>query len=189
MVDLWDIMVFQELACGCGETAISVAAHTSLGMYPIFSFGSEEQKKKYVPKLASGEWLGAFGLTEPGAGSDAGNTQTTAKKDGDDWIINGSKIFITNSSSEMAGVCIVQAITGTQSSGKSEISCIIVPHGTPGFRAVTMKGKMIWRASDTGQLFFGVCRLPQENLLGARGEVVGAMVDKIAIAENLRQFK
>lgn len=164
------VIAIEEVARVDGSHAATLAAANSLGIGPIYYFGSDEQKRHWLPRLCAGEILASFGLTEPGAGSDAARSSTIAKLEGDQWVINGSKIFITNSSSEMAGVCIVQAITGTQSSGKSEISCIIVPHGTPGFRAVTMKGKMMWRASDTGQLFFEDCRVPKENLLGVRGE-------------------
>ncbi len=164
------IIAVEELARVDGSHAATVAAGNSLGIGPIYYFGSEEQKRQWLPKLCSGEMLASFGLTEPNAGSDAGATKTSAVLKDGKWIINGSKIFITNSTNPLAGVCVVQCVTGRRQDGKSELSCILVPHGTPGFRAVTMHGKMMWRASDTGELYFDDCEVPQENLLGKRGE-------------------
>ncbi|MCU0577468.1 MAG: acyl-CoA dehydrogenase family protein, partial [Desulfobacterota bacterium] len=112
----------------------------------------------------------SFGLTEPNAGSDAGASKTSARLENGRWVINGSKIFITNSTSPMAAICTVQAITGKKPDGKKEVSCILVPNGTPGFVTKKMTGKMMWRASDTGELYFDDCRVPEENLLGERGE-------------------
>lgn len=164
------VIAVEELARVDGSHAATVAAANSLGIGLIYYYGTEEQRQAWLPRLCTGEIIASFGLTEPDAGSDAAHSRTRAKLEGDHWVINGSKIFITNSSSPLAGVCVVQAVTGTQSSGKPEISCILVPHGTPGFRAEPMKNKLMWRASDTGQLYFDDCRVPKENLLGGRGE-------------------
>jgi len=164
------IIAVEELARVDGSQAATVAAANSLGSSPIYEFGTEEQKRKYLPKLCSGEALWGFGLTEPNAGSDAGNTQTTAVLDGNEWVINGSKIFITNASSEISLGVTVLAKTGTREDGKNELSCILVENGAPGYEAREMKGKMVWRASNTSELYFEDCRVPKENLLGKRGE-------------------
>ncbi len=163
-------IVVEEVARIDGSQAATVAAGNSLGIGPIYYFGNEKQKKEWLPRLCSGEIVASFGLTEPEAGSDAGASKTTARLENGQWIINGSKIFITNSTSPMAGVCTVQAITGKRDNGKKEVSCILVPNGTPGFTAKKMTRKMMWRASDTGELYFDDCRVPEENLLGKRGE-------------------
>lgn len=160
----------EEIARIDGSQAATVAAANSLGIGPIYYFGNEKQKSEWLPRLCTGEILASFGLTEPEAGSDAGASKTNARLENSQWVINGSKIFITNSTSKMAGVCTVQAITGVRKDGKKEISCILVPNGTPGFTAKKMTRKMMWRASDTGELFFDDCRVPEENLLGKRGE-------------------
>ncbi len=160
----------EELARVDGSQAATIAAGNSLGIGPIYYFGSEEQKQEWLPGLCSGECLAAFGLTEPDAGSDAGSSRTTATLEGDHWIINGQKIFITNSACSLTGVIIVQAVTGRHDDGKPEISCLIVPGGTPGFTANEMKNKMMWRSSNTGELFFDDCRVPRESLLGKRGD-------------------
>jgi alkylation response protein AidB-like acyl-CoA dehydrogenase len=159
----------EELARVDGSQAATIAAGNSLGIGPIYYYGTEEQKQEWLPKLCSGEMLAAFGLTEPNAGSDAGASRTRAELDGDSWIINGSKIFITNAASPLTGVVIVQAVTG-EAAGKPELSCLIVPQGAPGFTAREMKKKMMWRASNTGELFFEDCVVPKENLLGKRGD-------------------
>jgi short-chain 2-methylacyl-CoA dehydrogenase len=164
------VIAVEEIARVDGSQAATVAAGNSLGIGPIYYFGSDQQKNEWLPRLCAGEILASFGLTEPNAGSDAGASSTSAKLDGDEWVINGSKIFITNSSSEMAGVCVVQAVTGKNEGGRNEMSCILVPQGSPGFKAVTMHGKMMWRASDTGELYFDDCRVPKGNLLGVKGE-------------------
>ncbi|MBW2058764.1 MAG: acyl-CoA dehydrogenase family protein [Deltaproteobacteria bacterium] len=164
------IIATEEIARIDGSQAATLAAANSLGIYPIHTFGTEEQKRLWLPDLCAGKRLAAFGLTEPGAGSDAGASKTTALLEKDHWVINGSKIFITNSSTEISAVCIVQARTGRRPDGKSELSCILVPNGTPGFTAKTMHGKMVWRASNTGELFFDQCRVPKENLLGEKGQ-------------------
>jgi short/branched chain acyl-CoA dehydrogenase len=160
----------EELARVDASQAATIAAGNSLGVGPIYYFGNEEQKQEWLPKLCSGECLAAFGLTEPDAGSDAGSSRTTATLEGDRWTINGHKIFITNSACPLTGVIIVQAVTGRREDGKPELSCIIVPSGTPGFTASKMKDKMMWRASNTGELFFDDCVVPKMNLLGKRGD-------------------
>lgn len=164
------IIAVEELARVDGSQAATVAAGNSLGIGPLYYFGTEEQKQKYLPKLCSGNYLWGFGLTEPTAGSDAGGSTTTAKNDGDDWIINGSKIFITNASCDLTLGVTVQAITGTKDNGKPEYSCFIVESGTKGFKAVTMHKKMMWRASNTAELYFDNVRVPKENLLGNKGD-------------------
>jgi len=169
----------EELARIDGSQAATVAAGNSLGIGPIYYYGSENQKKEWLPRLCSGEILSSFGLTEPDAGSDAGASKTAAELKDGRWVINGSKIFITNSSSEISAVCTVQTVTGMRSDGKKEISCILVPNGTPGFTAEKMKGKMMWRASDTGELYFDDCEVPEENLLGERGEGFHQMLETL----------
>jgi alkylation response protein AidB-like acyl-CoA dehydrogenase len=164
------IIAVEELARVDGSQAATIAAGNSLGIGPIYYFGSEEQKEEWLPRLCAGECMASFGLTEANAGSDAGASKTTAVLKNGEWVINGSKIFITNSASDLAGVCIVQAITGEREDGKKEISCILVPTDTPGFTRVPMKKKMMWRSSDTGELYFDDVRVPQKNLLGERGE-------------------
>jgi len=160
----------EEIARIDGSQAATVAAANSLGIGPIYYFGNEKQKREWLPRLCQGEMLASFGLTEPEAGSDAGASKTNARLEGGQWIINGSKIFITNSTSPMAGICTVQTVTGVKPDGKKEVSCILVPNGTPGFTAKKMTRKMMWRSSDTGELYFDDCRVPEENLLGKRGE-------------------
>ncbi len=163
------IIVVEEISRIDGSQGATVAAHNSLGAGPLYYFGNEEQKNKYLPELATGKLWG-FGLTEPEAGSDAGNTQTTAVEDGNDWIINGSKIFITNASTDITLGSTVLAVTGTKSNGKKELSCFLVENGTPGFEVKKMTGKMMWRASNTSELYFTDCRVHKENLLGKRGD-------------------
>jgi alkylation response protein AidB-like acyl-CoA dehydrogenase len=155
----------EELTRIDSSVAITVAAHHSLGTLPIYNFGSEEQKREWLPDLASGRRLAAFGLTEPNAGSDAGATHTTAKLDGDEWVIDGSKMFITN-----AGTDITACVTITAVTGDGEISNIVVPNGTPGYVVSAPMEKLGWRASDTRELSFQDARVPEENLLGPRGE-------------------
>ena len=163
------IIAVEELARVDGSQAATVAAHNSLGIGPIQYFGTEEQKQKYLPSLCTGEALWAFGLTEPDAGSDSRSTKTKANLEGGQWIINGSKIFITNGSEPMSVGATVQAMTGEESN-KKIFSTIIVEKGTPGFISRAMHGKMMWRASDTAELFFDDCRVPEGNLLGRVGE-------------------
>lgn len=163
------IIAVEELARIDGSHAATVAAGNSLGIGPIYYFGNEEQKRKYLPTLCSGEGLWGFGLTEPNAGSDASNSKTTAYLDGDHWVINGSKIFITNASTRISKGVTSLCRTGTRPDGRPELSCILVETGTPGYEARVMKGKMMWRASNTSELYFEDCRVPKENLLGERG--------------------
>ncbi len=164
------IVAVEEICRIDGSHGATVAAGNSLGIGPIFYYGSDKQKQEWLPRLCTGEVLASFGLTEPEAGSDAGASKTNAKLDKNEWVINGSKIFITNSTNKMAGVCTVQAITGVKPDGKKEVSCILVPNGTQGFTTKKMTKKMMWRASDTGELYFDDCRVPEANLLGKRGE-------------------
>ena len=146
------------------SVAITVAAHTSLGTWPLYAFGSEEQKVEWLPRLCSGERLGAFGLTEPEAGSDAGNVRTRAVLDGGDWVIDGAKQFITNSGTDISGFVTITARTGDD-----EISNLLVPNGTPGYQIGQPYRKMGWNASDTRPLSFEDCRVPVANLVGPRG--------------------
>jgi short/branched chain acyl-CoA dehydrogenase len=158
-------IVVEELTRIDSSVAITLAAHHSLGTLPIFNFGNEEQKRQWLPDLASGRKLAAFGLTEAGAGSDAGATRTTAELRDGQWVVNGSKIFITN-----AGTDITACVTITARTGDDEISNIIVPNGTPGYTISAPMHKLGWRASDTRELSFENCAVPEENLLGPRGQ-------------------
>jgi len=164
------IIAVEELARVDGSQAATIAAGNSLGIGPIYYYGSEEQKEEWLPKLCAGKMLAAFGLTEPEAGSDAGGSKTRAELRGDHWIINGSKIFITNSANPLTGLVVVQAITGQKEDGKRELSCLLVPKGARGFTAREMKKKMMWRSSNTGELFFDDCAVPRDDLLGKRGD-------------------
>jgi len=158
-------LAVEELARIDSSVAITVCAHTSLGTQPIYLFGSEQQKREWLPLLCSGERLAAFGLTEPEAGSDAGNTQTRAVRDNGEWVINGAKQFITNAGTEISALVSITAVTGEA----REISNLIVPNGTPGYELGQPYRKMGWNASDTRPLSFTDCRVPEENLLGERG--------------------
>ncbi|MBL7495679.1 acyl-CoA dehydrogenase family protein [Frankia sp. CNm7] len=162
-------LAIEELARADSSVAITLEAGVGLGSMPIYRFGSETQKKEWLPLLASGQALGAFGLTEPGAGSDAGGTRTTARLEDGEWVINGSKAFITNSGTDITRLVTVTAVTGRPEGGKPEISTIIVPAGTPGFTAEPAYSKVGWHASDTHPLSFDDCRVPEANLLGERG--------------------
>ncbi|TNC22732.1 acyl-CoA dehydrogenase family protein [Amycolatopsis alkalitolerans] len=162
-------LALEELGRVDSSVAVTLEAGVSLGAMPIFRYGSQEQKERWLPALCAGEALGGFGLTEPGGGSDAGATRTTAKLDGDQWVINGSKSFITNSGTDITRLVTVTAVTGTKSDGGKEISTIIVPSGTPGFTVEPKYSKVGWNASDTHGLSFSDCRVPAENLLGTRG--------------------
>ncbi|MFV0362917.1 MAG: acyl-CoA dehydrogenase [Suipraeoptans sp.] len=167
-------MCVEELAKVCGTTAVIVSAHTSLCIDPIMTYGTPEQKEKYLPDLASGRKLGAFGLTEPGAGTDAQGQQTKAVLDGDEWVLNGTKVFITNG--KYADTYIVIAVTGTvEKKGRKmkEISAFIVEKGTPGFTFGTKEKKMGIRGSATYELIFTDCRIPKENILGKQGKGFG----------------
>jgi alkylation response protein AidB-like acyl-CoA dehydrogenase len=154
--------------------AITLCAHTSLGTQPIYLFGDEEQKREWMPRLCAGEVLGAFGLTEPEAGSDAGNTRTHARLEGEEWVIDGAKQFITNAGTDISGVVCITAVTnpthpGENGDGSKEISNLIVANGTPGYEQGEPYRKMGWNASDTRPLTFTDCRVPEANLLGPRG--------------------
>jgi short-chain 2-methylacyl-CoA dehydrogenase len=155
----------EELTRIDSSVAITVAAHHSLGTLPIFSFGSEEQKREWLPRLASGQRLAAFGLTEPDAGSDAGATRTRAALRDGEWVVNGSKIFITNAGTDISACVTITAVTG-----EDEISNIIVPNGTPGYEISPPMEKLGWRASDTRELSFKDATVPEANLLGPLGE-------------------
>ena len=164
-------IALEELARVDSSVAITLEAGVSLGAMPIYRFGTEEQKRQWLPSLVSGEMLGAFGLTEPAGGTDAGAARTTARLDGDEWVINGTKAFITNSGTDITGFVAVLAITGEAAiDGKKELSTIIVPSGTPGFTVSKPYSKVGWNASDTHELGFVDCRVPAGNLLGARGK-------------------
>ncbi len=164
------VIAVEEIARVDGCQAATLAAENTLGILPIFRWGTEDQKQKYLPVLCSGERLWGFGLTEPEAGSDAGNTQTRAKLENGKWVINGSKIFITNAASSMTAGVTVQAVTGQMGDGPKEISCIIVEQETPGFTAREMHKKLVWRSSNTGELYFEEVKVPESNLLGKRGD-------------------
>ncbi|NEW76191.1 acyl-CoA dehydrogenase [Streptomyces rapamycinicus] len=164
-------LALEELARVDSSVAITLEAGVSLGAMPIFLYGTEEQKRTWLPGLCSGETLGAFGLTEPGGGSDAGATRTTARLDEatGEWVINGTKCFITNSGTDITALVTVTAVTGRKEDGRPEISSIIVPSGTPGFSVAAPYSKVGWNASDTRELSFADCRVPAANLLGTEG--------------------
>ncbi|MEM6109153.1 acyl-CoA dehydrogenase family protein [Mycobacterium sp. 050272] len=162
-------LALEELGKVDQSVAITLEAGVGLGAMPIYRFGTDDQKQKWLPDLVAGRALAGFGLTEPGAGSDAGGTRTTAKLDDGEWVINGSKQFITNSGTDITSLVTVTAVTGTLADDKKEISTIIVPNGTPGFIVEPFYSKVGWNASDTHPLTFEDARVPEENLLGARG--------------------
>jgi short-chain 2-methylacyl-CoA dehydrogenase len=162
-------MAIEELARVDSSVAITVAAHTSLGTMPIHLWGTDEQKDEWLPVLCSGEKLASFGLTEPEAGSDAGNTSTTATLEDGEWVVNGAKQFITNSGTDISGCVTITAVTDREN-GRKEISNLIVANGTPGYEPGEPYRKMGWNASDTRPLSFADCRVPESNLLGRRGD-------------------
>ena len=164
------IIAVEEVARIDGSQAATLAAHNSLGVGPLYYYGTEEQKMKYLPQLCTGEALWGFGLTEPNAGSDSRGTKTMAQLKNGEWTINGSKIFITNGSCDFSIGSTVQTVTKIFENGKKEFTTIIVEKGTAGFKQVSMHGKMMWRASDTAELYFDDCKVPEENLLGKIGE-------------------
>jgi alkylation response protein AidB-like acyl-CoA dehydrogenase len=161
------MIVVEELSRVCGATGITVAAHVSLGTAPIYLFGTEEQKRRWVPKLASGEMLGAFALTEPDAGSDSKATRTTAVRDGESWVVNGTKIYCTNGTH--AGVIVFTARTDPASRGAETISAFVVERGTPGLEYGKLEDKLGLRGSDTREIVFRDCRIPAANRLGPEG--------------------
>ena len=162
-------VALEELGRVDQSVAITLEAGVSLGIMPLLRFGSDEQKERWLPDLAAGRTLGGFGLTEAGGGSDAGATRTTAKLDGGNWVINGTKAFITNSGTDITSLVTVTAVTDRGEDGKKEISAILVPSGTDGFTVAPSYSKVGWNASDTHELAFDDCRVPEENLVGTRG--------------------
>ncbi len=162
-------LALEELGKVDQSVAITLEAGVGLGAMPIYRFGTEEQKRTWLPELLAGRALAGFGLTEPGAGSDAASTATTARLENGEWVINGSKQFITNSGTDITSAVTVTAVTGTRADGKKEISTIIVPSGTPGFTVEPAYDKVGWNASDTHPLTFADARVPEQNLLGAQG--------------------
>jgi alkylation response protein AidB-like acyl-CoA dehydrogenase len=162
-------VALEELGRVDQSVAITLEAGVSLGIMPILRFGSDEQRQRWLPDLAVARTLGAFGLTEAGGGSDAGATRTTAKLDGDGWVINGTKAFITNSGTDITSLVTVTAVTDRGADGTKEISAILVPSGTAGFTVAPSYSKVGWNASDTHELAFDECRVPEENLVGQRG--------------------
>lgn len=164
------IIAVEELARLDGAIAITVEAHISLGSSNFYYFGTEEQKQQWLVPMAEGRMLGAFGLTEPEAGSDSGGTRTTAKLVNGEWVINGTKCFITNAGTDMTLGVTVTAVTGTSDSGKKEISTIFVPNGTPGYTIAPKYHKIGWHSSDTRELSFDDCRVPEANLVGKVGQ-------------------
>jgi len=167
MSTMYYTILVEELSRVCGSTGITLAAHNSLGSFPIYAFGTEEQKQTYLVPLAKGEHLGAFGLTEPNAGSDAAGTQTTAVRDGDEYVVNGTKCFITNAS--VAQTIVFTAMT-EKGKGIKGISSFVVEKGTPGFQVGKKENKLGLRGSDTCELIFEDCRIPRTNILGKEGE-------------------
>lgn len=163
------IIAVEELARIDSSQAATLAAHNSLGIGPLYYFGNEEQKMKYLPNLCTGEHIWAFGLTEPDAGSDSRGTKTMSELVNNKWIINGSKIFITNGASELSAGASVQTVS-KKDGNLREFTTILVDKGTPGFNQIPMHGKMMWRASDTAELYFDNCEVPEENVLGKRGQ-------------------
>ena len=171
-------LAVEELTRVDSSVAITLCAHTSLGTQPVYLFGSEEQKREWLPRLCSGERLGAFGLTEPEAGSDAGNTRTRAELQNGEWVVNGTKQFITNAGTRISGMVCITAVTGeapagggerAEAAGAKEISNLIIPNGTPGYEQGEPYRKMGWNASDTRPLSFSDCRVGEHGLLGPRG--------------------
>jgi short/branched chain acyl-CoA dehydrogenase len=162
-------LAVEELTRVDSSVAITLCAHTSLGTQPIYLYGTEEQKREWLPRLCSGERLGAFGLTEPEAGSDAGNTRTKARLEDGEWVVNGAKQFITNAGTHISGVVCITAVTAGDGQDSKEISNLIIPNDTPGYEQGEPYRKMGWNASDTRPLSFSDCRVPEANLLGPRG--------------------
>jgi alkylation response protein AidB-like acyl-CoA dehydrogenase len=164
------IIAMEEVARIDGSQAATLVAGNSLGIVPIDAFGSEAQRRKYLPDLCRGKTLMGFGLTEPNAGSDAGATRTKAVKDGDSWVINGRKTLTTNANTPMTKGSIVQTVTGSRPDGRPDYTCFIVENGTPGFTLNTLKRKLMWRGSNTAELFLHNCRVPNDAILGNPGD-------------------
>jgi alkylation response protein AidB-like acyl-CoA dehydrogenase len=175
------VVAVEELARVDGSHAATIAAHNSLGVAPLYYYGTEEQKKKYIPSLCTGKGMWAFGLTEPEAGSDAQSSKTRAVYDAakDEWVINGAKIWITNSAAKTTEGITVQAVTGQKADGRAELSCFIVPADAPGLTRRTMHGKMMWRASNTGELYFDNVRVPNSAMLGQKGQGFKIMMETL----------
>ncbi len=172
------IIAVEELARIDGSQAATIAAQNSLGLAPIVKYGTEEQRQKFLPGLLSGSRLWAFGLTERNAGSDANNTETEAIRDGNDWVINGQKIFITNSASSLSAGATIQAVTGMKD-GRKELTVIMVERDAPGYSCEPITNKMVWRAADTGKLYFNNCRVPISNTLGQPGQGPHIMLETL----------
>jgi short-chain 2-methylacyl-CoA dehydrogenase len=172
------IIAVEEIARVDSSPAATIAAHNSLGITPIYTYGTEEQRMKYLPELCSGDKLWAFGLTEKNAGSDAKGVETNAELADSQWLINGAKMFITNSSSSIASGITLQAITD-EKNGKKELSAILVDRSTPGYYTSPIKGKLMWRAVDNGELRFENCVVPESNLLGNRGDGMKIMLSTL----------
>ena len=172
------IIAVEELARIDSSPAATIAAHNSLGITPIFSFGTEDQKKRFLPGLCTGDKVWAFGLTEENAGSDAKGVESRADLVNREWVINGSKMFITNSASDIASGITLQAITG-EKDGKKELSAILVERNTPGYEVTPIKGKLVWRSIDNGKMRFKNCRVPESNLLGKKGEGLKIMLSTL----------
>ncbi|MFA9391900.1 MAG: acyl-CoA dehydrogenase family protein [Prolixibacteraceae bacterium] len=172
------IIAIEEIARVDSSPAATIAAHNSLGLTPIYAFGSEEQKKKWIPALCTGDKLWAFGLTEVNAGSDAKGVETTAVLEDGNWLLNGSKMFITNASSDIASGITNLAITGMDGD-KKELTAILTPRETPGYVTVPMHDKMMWRSADNAIMTFTNCKVPEENILGKRGEGIKIMLSTL----------
>jgi alkylation response protein AidB-like acyl-CoA dehydrogenase len=172
------IIAVEELARIDGSQAATIAAQNSLGLAPIVKYGTEEQREKFLPKLLSGSRLWAFGLTEQNAGSDANNTETEAMRDGNDWVINGQKVFITNSASSLSAGATIQAVTGMKD-GRKELTVILLERDTPGYSSEPITNKMVWRAADTGKLWFNNCRVPVSQTLGQPGQGPHIMLETL----------
>ena len=164
------VLAMEEVSRIDGSQAATITAHNSIGIGPIYMFGSEEQKQNYLPKMCTGEMLWGFGLTEPNAGSDSRATQTTAEKTKDGWVINGSKIFITNVSNPLAGGLTVQAVTGKLDNGNPELTCFLVERDTPGLTITPMHGKLMWRASDTAEVHLDGVKVSSDAIVGKQGQ-------------------
>lgn len=173
------ILVVEGLARVSASQAATVAAHNTLGVGPIARWGSKQQRERYLPDLCAGKKLWGFGLTEAESGSDAGDSRTVAELRNGLWILNGAKAFITNAATNITAGSTVQCATGVSSGGKKEISCVLVPQGVPGFTVRTMHGKMVWRSSNTAELFLDNVRVPEENLLGKRGDGFRQMLETL----------